>query len=105
MITIRVNGQELQAAEGANLLEVLRSADICIPAVCFHPALKSATGICRRCTVELTQPGKAPEAKRACLIKTVNGLAVQAESVAVQAAHEKAMRLSPRVFGTLNRRY
>jgi bidirectional [NiFe] hydrogenase diaphorase subunit len=92
MITIRVNGQELQAAEGANLLEVLQTADIRIPVVCFHPALKSATGICRLCTVEVATPGKPPEAKRACLVKTVNGLAVQTESVAVQAAREKAMR-------------
>ena len=69
MITIRANGRELPAAEGANLLEVLQSADIRIPALCFHPALKSATGICRVCTVEVTQPGKAPEAKRAAWLK------------------------------------
>jgi bidirectional [NiFe] hydrogenase diaphorase subunit len=92
MIMIRVNGQELQATEGANLLEVMQSADIRIPGVCFHPALKSATGMCRLCTVEVATPGKPPEAKRACLVKTVNGLAVQTESVAVQAAREKAMR-------------
>lgn len=93
MITIRVNGRGLQATEGENLLQVLQSADIRIPAVCCHPALKSATGICRLCTVEVALPDKAPEAKRACLVKTVNGLAVQTESVAVQAAREKAMRL------------
>ncbi|MBI5579376.1 MAG: (2Fe-2S)-binding protein [Deltaproteobacteria bacterium] len=92
MIMIRVNGLELQATEGGNLLEVMRAADIRIPAVCFHPALKSATGICRLCTVEVALPGKAPAAKRACLVKTVNGLVVQTESVAVQAAREKAMR-------------
>jgi len=92
MTMIRVNGRQLQAAEGANLLEVLQAADIRIPAVCFHPALKSATGMCRMCTVEVAIPGKPPEAKRACLVKAVNGLAVQTESVAVQAAREKAMR-------------
>jgi NADH-quinone oxidoreductase subunit G len=83
MIMIRVNGQELQVTEGAHLLEVLQSADIRIHRVCFHPALKSATGMCRLCTVEVATPGKPPEAKRACLVKTVNGLAVQTESVAV----------------------
>jgi predicted molibdopterin-dependent oxidoreductase YjgC len=92
MIIIRVNGQEMQATEGENLLKVLQAADIRIPAVCFHPALKNATGICRLCTVEVALPGKAPEAKRACLIKTADGLAVQTESVAVQAAREKALR-------------
>jgi bidirectional [NiFe] hydrogenase diaphorase subunit len=92
MITIQVNGRDLQAPEGEALLKVLQSAGIRIPALCFHPALKTATGVCRLCTVEVTLPGKAPEAKRACLIKTAPGLAVQTESVAVQAAREKAMR-------------
>jgi bidirectional [NiFe] hydrogenase diaphorase subunit len=92
MITIRVNGRELQAKEGENLLKVLLAADIRIPALCFHPALKSPTGVCRLCTVEIAAPGRAPEAKRACLVKTHSGLTVQTESVAVQAAREKAMR-------------
>jgi bidirectional [NiFe] hydrogenase diaphorase subunit len=92
MITIRVNGRDLQAPEGEPLLTVLQSAGIRIPALCFHPALKNATGVCRLCTVEITLPGRAPEARRACLARTASGLTVQTESVAVQAAREKAMR-------------
>lgn len=92
MITIRVNGRDLQAPEGEPLLKVLQAAGFRIPALCFHPALKTSTGVCRLCIVEVTLPGKPAEAKRACLAKTVPGLAVQTESVAVQAAREKAMR-------------
>jgi predicted molibdopterin-dependent oxidoreductase YjgC len=92
MITIRVNSQDLQVTEGEPLLKALQSAGIRIPAVCFHPALKSPTGVCRLCTVEIALPGKAPETKRACVVKTTAGLAVHTESVAVQTAREKAMR-------------
>ena len=92
MVTIRVNGRDIEVPEDEVLLKVLLSADVRLPALCYHPALKSATGVCRLCTVEISLPGKAPEAKRACLVKTAPGLAVQTESVAVQVAREKAMR-------------
>ncbi len=92
MIRINVNNQDLQVEEGQNLLNALVSAGVRVPAVCFHPALKKITGICRMCTVEITLPGKTAEAHRACLTKTVEGLAVRTESVAVQAAREKALR-------------
>ena len=42
--------------------------------------------------MEVALPGRAPEAKRACLVRTVPGLAVQTENVAVQATREKALR-------------
>ena len=42
--------------------------------------------------MEVALPGRAPEAKRAYLVRTVPGLAVQTENVAVQATREKALR-------------
>jgi bidirectional [NiFe] hydrogenase diaphorase subunit len=92
MISIHVNNRGLQVEEGENLLKALQAAGVRIPALCFHPALHKAVGICRLCTVELATPGKPPEARRACLVKAHPGLVVQTESVAIQAAREKAMR-------------
>jgi predicted molibdopterin-dependent oxidoreductase YjgC len=92
MISIQVNNHNLQIEEGENLLKVLQVAGVRIPAICFHPALHKAVGMCRLCTVELATLGKPPEAKRACLIKTHPGLVVQTESVAIQASRERAMR-------------
>lgn len=89
---LRVNERELDVAEGENLLQVLQAGGVRVPAVCFHPALKKTVGICRLCTVELGFPGRPPEIKRACLMKTAPGMTVQTESVAVQVAREKAMR-------------
>lgn len=91
-ITIRVNGGELAVAEGANLLESLHAAGVRLPALCFHPALKSPSGVCRLCAVEIALPGRTPEVRRACLVKTAPGLAVRTESAAVNSAREKAMR-------------
>jgi bidirectional [NiFe] hydrogenase diaphorase subunit len=92
MIRINVNNQELQVEEGQNLLNALVSAGVRVPAVCFHPALKRITAVCRMCTVEIALPGKTAEVHRACLAKTVEGLAVSTESAAVQNAREKALR-------------
>lgn len=92
MISILVNNSSLQVEEDENLLKTLQVAGVRIPAICFHPALHKAVGVCRLCTVEVATPGKPPQAKRACLVKTHPGLAVQTESVAIQAAREKAMR-------------
>jgi bidirectional [NiFe] hydrogenase diaphorase subunit len=92
MITIRVNDLEIQAAEGENLLRVLQTAGVRLPALCFHPALHKAVGVCRLCIVKVATSGKPAELKRACLVKTQPGLAVQTESVAIKAAREKAMQ-------------
>jgi len=99
MITIRVNGQDVEATEGGNLLELLHGSGIKLPTICFHAALSRPSGTCRLCVVEVTLPGGTPEVKRACLTKCVAGMVVQTESVSVQAARIKAvknlLKLSP----------
>jgi predicted molibdopterin-dependent oxidoreductase YjgC len=92
MISITVNNSALQVAEDENLLKALQIAGIRLPAVCFHPALHTAVGVCRLCTVEAAIPGRPPELKRACLLKAQPGMVIQTESVAIQAAREKAVR-------------
>ncbi len=92
MITIRVNGQEVETAEGANLLDLLFARGVKLPTVCFHAALSRPSGTCRLCAVEVTPPGGTPEVKRACLTKCVEGMVVQTESVSVQAARIKAVK-------------
>jgi len=92
MIAIRVNGQDVEATEGGNLLELLHGSGIKLPTICFHAALSRPSGTCRLCVVEVTLPGGTPEVKRACLTKCVAGMVVQTESVSVQAARIKALK-------------
>ncbi len=99
MITIIVNGQEVETTEGEKLLDLLHARGVRLPTICFHAALSRPSGTCRLCVVEVTLPGGVPEVKRACLTKCVAGMVVQTESVSVQAARIKAvknlLKLSP----------
>lgn len=92
MITIRINGQDVEAEESGNLLDLLHARNVKLPTICFHAALSRPSGTCRLCAVEVTQPGGAPEVKRACLIRCLAGMVVQTESVSVQAARIKAVK-------------
>jgi predicted molibdopterin-dependent oxidoreductase YjgC len=49
MISITVNNSSLQVEEGENLLKALQLVGVRLPAVCFHPALHKAVGVCRLC--------------------------------------------------------
>ena len=39
MVTLTIDGHEVQAEEGMNLLEVARGIGIDIPTLCYHKAL------------------------------------------------------------------
>jgi predicted molibdopterin-dependent oxidoreductase YjgC len=91
-ISISVNGHPLEAREGGNLLDCLHGHGVRLPTICHHAALSRPSGACRLCVVEVILPGKAPEVRRACLTKTSAGMVIQTESVAVQAAREKAIK-------------
>ena len=49
---LTINGREVEAAEGANVLEAALDAGIYIPHLCKHPDLE-AVGGCRLCMVEV----------------------------------------------------
>lgn len=51
-VTITIDGREVRAEEGANLLQTARDAGVDIPGLCFHPKL-SPTGACRLCMVKI----------------------------------------------------
>jgi NADH dehydrogenase/NADH:ubiquinone oxidoreductase subunit G len=52
MVKIIVNGLDLEAKEGENILEVCKRNKIKIPHLCFHERLP-AIGACRLCVVEV----------------------------------------------------
>ena len=53
---LKIDGKEVEAEEGATILEAARSAGISIPTLCHHPELQPYGG-CRLCTVELQMRG------------------------------------------------
>jgi iron-only hydrogenase group A len=82
MITIEVNGQNIQAEKGEMLLTALRRAAIKVPTLCHVDGL-TASGACRMCVVEVEgQRGLAPS----CAFPVADGMKVRTHSPrAVQA--------------------
>jgi len=57
LITVNIDGQDLQVPPGTNMVEAAAMLKKEIPHYCYHPKL-SVAGNCRMCLVELGMPGK-----------------------------------------------
>ena len=67
MISLTINDQPVQVAEGRTILEACRENGIYIPTLCYHPALEPYGG-CRLCMVEVsTAQRPAPPGGSLCL--------------------------------------
>jgi predicted molibdopterin-dependent oxidoreductase YjgC len=53
MITLRIDDQEIEVAEGKNLLEASLDNGIYIPNLCYLKGMKSPPAACRLCFVEI----------------------------------------------------
>ncbi|MCX8033469.1 MAG: molybdopterin-dependent oxidoreductase [Thermoleophilia bacterium] len=82
VITVTIDGREIQARPGQTILEVARAAGIEIPTLCYDPRLEPY-GACRMCLVEV-EGARGPMA--AC------GTAVQ-EGMKVYTRSDKIMQL------------
>ena len=76
LITITVDGQELQAPKGAMLIEVTDKVGIKIPRFCYHKKLSVAAN-CRMCLVDVE---KAPKSMPACETPVMDGMIVHTTS-------------------------
>ena len=52
-ITLSVDGREIEADEGAMLVDAAKHGDIEIPVFCYEPKLGQPVGACRMCLVEI----------------------------------------------------
>ena len=73
MITLTLNGREVQAQPGQTILEVARAEGVDIPTLCYDTRL-AAYGACRMCLVEV-EGARGPMA--ACGTKVSAGMKVQ----------------------------
>ncbi len=78
-ITLKVDGQEVKAKEGATILEVAKSVGINIPTLCYHKAL-SAFGSCRVCSVEIIDKRGRSRMVTSCNYPVEEGLVVYTKS-------------------------
>lgn len=73
---IIINGRPLEVPPGITVLEAAKAAEIDIPTLCHHPALKDV-GACRMCLVEVST-GQALQP--ACTFPVVEGLEVRTDT-------------------------
>jgi len=78
MVTLSIDGREVQAEEGATILEVARDNNIYIPALCYHEEV-APYGACRLCLVEIAADGRE-KLVASCLYPAEEGLRVKTNS-------------------------
>jgi len=91
MVTLTIDGRELQAKEGAMILEVARDNNIYIPSLCTNDAV-SPYGACRLCLVEITKNGRE-RLVTSCLYPVEEGLTVKTHTERVMANRRMIMEL------------
>lgn len=91
MLTLRLNGVDVQAEEGWTLLETARFYGLPIPTLCHHEGL-TPYGACRLCLVEI---GVGPAAKlvSSCTYPVEEGLVVRTHSQRVNTARKMVVEL------------
>ena len=91
MVTLTIDGQEIQAEEGQTVLEVARQAGIKIPALCHHPLLEPF-GACRLCVVEVIRRGRS-RLETSCTHPAWDGLEIKTNSPPVREARKTILGL------------
>lgn len=91
MITLKINGLDVQVEEGTTLLEAARFLGFPIPTLCHVEGL-SSYGACRLCVVEI---GEGPNARlvTSCTYLAEDGLKVRTASARVQRARKMVIEL------------
>ncbi len=87
MVTITVDGQEVQAPKGVMLIEVTDAQNIKVPRFCYHKKLAIAAN-CRMCLVEVE---KAPKPLPACATPVMDGMVVHTHSKYAKDAQKSVM--------------
>jgi NADH-quinone oxidoreductase subunit G len=88
MPKIKINGRELEVAEGITILEAALSNGIYIPHFCYHPHLP-ISGNCRMCLVDV-KPGP-PKLSISCATIVAEGMEIETENEKVRAARAAVM--------------
>ena len=85
MVTLTINGQEVEVQEGTKLLRAIEKLGIKVPTLCDHKAL-SPYGACRLCVVEVSSGGRRSEFQASCSYPVQEGLSVATDTERVRRA-------------------
>ncbi|MFN0061143.1 MAG: 2Fe-2S iron-sulfur cluster-binding protein [Myxococcaceae bacterium] len=86
-VTFSMDGKEIVAKPGTNMIEAARENGLDIPFYCYHPRLSIAAN-CRMCLVEASN---APKLVPACQTPIAEGIAVQTQNTKVRESQRAVM--------------
>jgi NADH-quinone oxidoreductase subunit G len=82
-ITLTIDGREVEAVEGAMLVDAAKSGDVEIPYFCYEPKLGNPVGACRMCLVEIEG---IPKLQTSCSTPVKDGMVVHTQTDRVRHA-------------------
>jgi NADH-quinone oxidoreductase subunit G len=88
MVTFSIDGREVQAPEGAMLVDGAKYGDVEIPVFCYDPKLGQPVGACRMCLVEIEG---IPKLQTACSTPVKDGMVVHTQTERVREAQSSVV--------------
>ncbi len=82
-IQLTIDGREVQAVEGAMLVDAAKLGDVEIPYFCYEPKLGNPVGACRMCLVEIEG---IPKLQTSCSTPVKDGMVVHTQTDRVRGA-------------------
>ena len=92
MVTLTIDGREVQAESGKVILEVARDNGIDIPSLCYHEEVVPY-GACRLCLVEITSRRGRDKLVASCLYPVEEGLVVKTDTERVNNVRRMVIEL------------
>lgn len=89
LVSLTIDGQEVQVEAGSTILEAATQANIHIPTLCHHPALPPH-GSCRVCLVEIERQAAL---QAACVFPVREGMVVHTDSPKVRVTRKLVLEL------------
>jgi NADH-quinone oxidoreductase subunit G len=83
LVTVTVDGREVQVPPGTGLVETALAAGVEIPVFCYEPRLGAAVGACRMCLCEIEG---MPKLQAACTLTATDGMVVKTAETSERAA-------------------
>ena len=83
LVTLTIDGREVQVPKGTGLVETAEKAGIEIPVFCYEPRLGAPLGACRMCLVEVEG---MPKLQAGCTLTATEGMAVKTAQTSKLAA-------------------
>jgi NADH-quinone oxidoreductase subunit G len=87
MITLTIDGIEVEVEDGASVLQACEAAGKEVPRFCYHERL-SIAGNCRMCLVEME---RSPKPIASCAMPAGNGMVIKTDTPLVKKAREGVM--------------